>query len=244
MNNEAIKIDDFLSGSMSETDLESFLVEMETSPTLNSEISLHQEINSAISDLNAFKLKDSLNQIFEENSSSPKVISLFSKNKLFSVAATIAVLCIVGGSIFWNSFNSSNTLYQQYFDSTTAYLQVRSENNFSTSDSNVLAGFKLMEAKEFNQAIEVFQKSPNNLMGQLYQGISYMEINKSEKAAIAFQKIISDNDNLFLDQAEWFLALTYIKMGKKSKAVKQLKTLSLNRGPYQNKAIELISKLR
>jgi TolA-binding protein len=51
-----------------------------------------------------------------------------------------------------------------------------------------------------------------------YCGISNIEIKNFPKAAQMFESIIQDNENLYVENAEWYLGLTYLAEGQVEKA--------------------------
>ena len=77
----------------------------------------------------------------------------------------------------------------------------------------------------------------------LYAGISLMETNNFSEAKKSFQTIINNNDIYYIQQAEWYLGLCYLKAGKTKKAKKQFRKIVSCQGFYENKAKEILNKL-
>ena len=58
---------------------------------------------------------------------------------------------------------------------------------------------------------KVIGSNPKDMRSTLLYGIANFENKKYPEAKRSFGNVIADNDNLFIDQAEWYLALCYIK---------------------------------
>jgi len=94
--------------------------------------------------------------------------------------------------------------------------------------------------EDFEQAIITFSKEPENIIGILYTGFSYMKTNEYAKAEAQFLSIIQMNDNLFVDQAEWNLGLCYLVSGKEIEATKIFSKIAEGTTVYNSKASKLL----
>jgi hypothetical protein len=56
--------------------------------------------------------------------------------------------------------------------------------------------------------------------------------------------VISDNNNLFIETAKWYLALCYVKTDEREKAIQHLEAIKSEGGIYKNDAKKIIRKLR
>jgi tetratricopeptide (TPR) repeat protein len=90
----------------------------------------------------------------------------------------------------------------------------------------------------------MFDMEPGNLLGKLYSGISYMELNDFEKAMGYFNFIIQHKDNLFIDQSEWYLSLCYLKTNRMEEASRLLDKIANERGVFKTKAQMLLNELK
>ena len=55
--------------------------------------------------------------------------------------------------------------------------------------------------------------------------------------------IIEDNDNLFVDQAEWYLGLCYLKLNDTEKAIIQFSKISQSNSTYKIRSEEIIKNI-
>jgi tetratricopeptide (TPR) repeat protein len=102
---------------------------------------------------------------------------------------------------------------------------------------------QLYEMQQFGAAIEMFNMVPDNLLGKLYGGIALMELGSYEKAIENFKSIIEHNDNLFIDQAEWYMSLSYIKTNRIEDAKKILLNIVKENTKYKNESLSLLKDL-
>jgi len=71
-----------------------------------------------------------------------------------------------------------------------------------------------------------------------------MEKSDFEKAIVSFQKVISEKDNLFTEQAEWYTALSLLKTNEKKNAYAILNQIVDYKGYYSKNAKGLLKKLK
>ncbi len=107
----------------------------------------------------------------------------------------------------------------------------------------MLDGMQLYELHNYDAAIEMFEKSPNNLMGKLYAGLSLMELGEYDEAIGKFQYIVDHNDNLFIDQAAWYQSLCYLKTGNREVAAKGFKSIAADNGVYKTKSQKILKEM-
>jgi thioredoxin-like negative regulator of GroEL len=70
-----------------------------------------------------------------------------------------------------------------------------------------------------------------------------MEVEKYQKATHSFQTIITDNNNLFIEQAEWYLAMCYLKTEDNTKAKEMLDQLIKKESYYKEMAKKIKNEL-
>jgi thioredoxin-like negative regulator of GroEL len=91
---------------------------------------------------------------------------------------------------------------------------------------------------------KVLESRPNDMQTVLLQGVSNFEEKKYPEAKQSFGRVIDDKNNLYIDQAQWYLALCYINTNEKEKAQRLLTLISKEGGIYRNDAKKIIRKLK
>ena len=104
------------------------------------------------------------------------------------------------------------------------------------------------DALDFFGAIEIYEqilgKEPGDMESNLYSGISYLETEQYSKAENRFGSIIDHNDNLFIEQAEWYLGFCYLHTGKNLEARSHFKEISKSESSFNKKAKKIMRSIK
>jgi len=236
------KFEKYLKGELEESELWEFKKQLEIDSSLAKEFRLYKRVNDAIEQPDKIQLFETLRDIHNQNQqkSGKKIFQL--PTRWVAIAASIVILLTVGISLIWMQSGLNNSeLYQQYFAPETAAFNFRS--SMTSLEQPVLQGMQFYELHDYDAALEMFDKAPNNLMGKLYGGLSLMELGEFDKALNKFDYIIQHNDNLFIDQAEWYLGLCYLRTGKQKQAVETFEKIAEQRGVYKTKAQKILHEI-
>ncbi|CAM1350005.1 tetratricopeptide repeat protein [Tenacibaculum halocynthiae] len=181
------------------------------------------------------KMKASLQEL-EYNKYSKKR----NRSYLF-VAASIAVLIsFIGYSLIVNQKTSTDDLYAEYFESYRNVIQpitrgVESKNNSTKA-------FEAYEKGNYKKAstllIKAYSEDKNNAY-LLYQGISFLQLNNSDKAIEVLNKQLEITDK-FNIKTHWYLALAYLKNNEVIKAKKSLEKVLDSSGDYKKQEAKSI----
>lgn len=176
-----------------------------------------------------------------------KVKPFFRKGYIYAIAASIAVIIGVFG-VTRLFYNSSLTNYDEIF---SQYYKTY-QNDFSTrSDqvvvNNLYLAFQAYESHDFEKAVELFSKvteaDESMLMAYFYKGIASIEIGNFSAAVESFNKVIKNPANPYYPQAQWYCALTWLKLNNSENAIQHLTWLVNNDRFYGLKAKELMLKI-
>jgi tetratricopeptide (TPR) repeat protein len=78
-----------------------------------------------------------------------------------------------------------------------------------------------------------------------YYGISNIETKNYDNSIKAFTTIINQNDNLYIEHAEWYLGLCYLKNNQKDKAIDQFVVVASNPDNFhRQEAKNILEKLQ
>ena len=162
--------------------------------------------------------EDLKSTLIEIESRSQKSSMLMLIPKKWMVAASLLILTSLGiWGVQSTYFPSNEAIYANYFEPSRNTVQpiVRGE-NLNTIEYRAFVAY---EAQNYHKAINLFNsvQNPNEAYINFYIGISYLAINKPEEA-IEVLKPISKQTKLegqqegFNKKAQWYLALTYVKI--------------------------------
>jgi tetratricopeptide (TPR) repeat protein len=239
--NKDNQIDRYVTGKLEDAELWEFQHEMENDPKLAEEVKLRAEIYRALTDTQKIKLRENLKALRKENKSGLRFLQSW---KVRAIAASIAVLLLVGAGFTTSIFRTTDNqdLYAAYFNPESSLLSVRSG---SASDNTSLnLGMLSYDQGQYDESIEIFKSIPDNIVARLYCGLAYMNV-KNYKAAIdEFNHVLSHGDNLFTDQAEWNIGLSYLADNKIDEAKKTFASIAGEKGAYQQRASDLLKELK
>ena len=102
--------------------------------------------------------------------------------------------------------------------------------------------------KEYESALNLLQEvisiDKNNTVGHFYSGASLQELGKFTNAIKEYQVVVNEKDNLFIEQAQWYIGLCYLQTKEDKKAIKQFKKIAESQGFYQQKAEAILRKIK
>jgi hypothetical protein len=247
---EIKRIDDYLLEYLNETDRLEFDSLMEENIKLKNETILYAEINDAIRETDVLKLRATLSEIAEENKQSTKIRKFIPDNiqnkhlRYVGVAASAAAIISAGFFTLTQEKNTSESIFKQAYHPYEAIGLIRSAPISSPS----FKGIDLYNERKYDAAIAQFdivlKENNEHPMCNFYTGLCYMEKSNFEKAIISFQKVITEKDNLFTEQAEWYTALSLLKTNEKKNAYAILNQIVEYKGYYSKNAKELLKKLK
>jgi tetratricopeptide (TPR) repeat protein len=88
---------------------------------------------------------------------------------------------------------------------------------------------------EYDKALVLYDKAINDkdekFVFQFYKASTLQNLEKYEEAIPEYADVISHGDNMFVEEAEWFRALCYFKLGETVEAKNQLMAI-INRNGY------------
>jgi tetratricopeptide (TPR) repeat protein len=140
---------------------------------------------------------------------------------------------------------SNSDLFMKYMKPYELVLTNRSIDNDATKLLMSKAEAAYLNG-DFEEAIgwfnEVLEISSDKVEADFYKGISNMELSKYVDASKSFTKVIEHNDNLFIQQAEWYLAGCLLAMDETERARRQLAMIASSANHYYKKDAARILK--
>lgn len=239
-------IEQFLADEMTPAERAAFKMELLTNQDLAEELNLSECINSAILRDDIIELR---RKLIAASKANQKVKSGFpairmNTRKWWYAAASVLVLCVLGTMLYLQAGRniSNDALFSEYYKSENFVDQTR-------SDENIIEAVIRFQQKDFDKASRLFRgildKDNSNIAVWFYYGISSIETNKYENSINAFTTIINHKDNLYVEHAEWFIALCYLKNNHISKATEKFELVASNPDNFhRQEAISILEKLQ
>jgi hypothetical protein len=243
-------IEDFIDGILAEDLLEEFNAELKENTDLMAEVSLREHINRAIGEKEIMSLRERLAEARKDADKKEVKSIIMPQFDLHSTrfwrnsVAMIIVLVGLAG-ILNTSMQSVDKTYNKYFDTPSW----ASERSVSSSSLDAIQTAQLyFQQDEFQKVIDVLS-NVNTLeneafVKQFYLGLSYQNLNDYGKAIKEYDGVIQHGNNLFVEEAEWYKALCYLKENKKREAKDGLLAVIDRKGHYEKDAKAILRKLR
>jgi tetratricopeptide (TPR) repeat protein len=104
------------------------------------------------------------------------------------------------------------------------------------------------ENQDYEKASLLFQQilnsRPDMMASHLYSGIAFLELKKYPQAEQSFNTVIAQNDNLYIERAEWYLGMIYLLNGETDKARMQFQKIKQSDGYFRDEAAKILRKIR
>jgi len=242
-------IQKYLDHDLSEKEMTRFEQDLDASPELQADLSLFREIDEAVSDTEVLDFRAQLRDMRKdahENEQSKKRVIRFNRPWQYAASAAVALILAIGLATILDRPLSSKDLFRKYYKPYEVALINRSTNG--DLDLVLRRALQLYQEENFNEAVTYFEevlKSGNGTPAtDLYTGISYLEIERYKEAGQSFNRVIAQNDNLYMEQAEWYLGFCFLATNETDRARRQFARIASSNSYYRDEAEKILTKLR
>jgi tetratricopeptide (TPR) repeat protein len=239
-------IEQYLANEMATSERAAFEKELRSNPDLAEELRLSQSIDAALVRDDIIDLRQKLITVINAGrvvKEEVPVVQMYAR-KWWYAAASMLVLCAVAATLYLQIPRtvSNDSLFTQYYNSENIVDQTR-------GDQNIVEAVIKFQQKDFASASVLFKsildKDNSNIAVWFYYGISNIETKNYDNSIKAFNTIIKQNDNLYIEHAEWFLGLCYLKNNQKDKAIDQFVVVASNPDNFhRQEAKNILEKLQ
>lgn len=241
-------IEDFIDGILEGEALAEFNSELNDNTDLIAEVKLRNQINESIAEFDIFNLRKELTAA-KESADIKKINMIIPETKSEkwkflrrSVAVMVILLGIAG--VLRNSFVSTENTYEHYFV-TPAWSPERSVSNEITLLQKANIAYVNAEyAKVVKILGELSSTGNESAVFDFYKAASFQEMNKYNEAILEYTRVINQGDNLFIEEAEWYRSLCYLKLKNYEKSRTELLAVIERKGHYQNDAKAIMRRLK
>jgi tetratricopeptide (TPR) repeat protein len=238
-------IENWLGGNADRSVQDWLVNEMKNDPALEREVTLRRKTDEILADREMINLRHKLTAIEMRKRSSGITRRTIVKTTRY--AAAVALVAILSSALYLTlrPGSSPDQLYSSYYSRYEAPGAVRSAVSPGNSlMENAIASYA---AREYDKAIvyleQVINTGQDDMESVFMHGMANMEVKNYPVASGSFSKVIEHNDNLYLEDAAWYLGLCYMMTDNKDKAIRQFSTIANSRSRYSKKAAKLVRKL-
>lgn len=251
-------IDRYIRYELSKEEYIRFEELMNSEPDFAKQVKLAEHISISIERLNEEKaLKEMLDLADEEKITLKPPMHAASKHKApyvkhfisFSAVAVVILLLLYIG---FGPKYSSEQLFEEHY-AALPYEEIPSRGDYIFTNKqakDIEKAFLLYDNKKYQEASDSFNKAINQINIEeipenvtFYAAISEIEIQQIANAKTKL-KYLSENGELFLYDAKWYLALIYLQEKNRKESLNLLIELAEVENLYQNNSIELIAQLQ
>ena len=236
-------IEQYVQGQLEGAELLAFEQKLATDNALKEEVGLFREVSIAIADPVLDSIEKNISEIegdfFKTDyPAEGKRVKLQSRRWWMAVAA-ISVL-LLGALFLFRLFNPTyEKLYAQYADHDFSFTERGNPNLINRIE-------QLLDAGQYKTALllieSYLQTNPNETDLILAKGICHCELGEDYQKAITTFSSLPEINPIYINEANWYLALTYLKMKEKDECLACLKKIPESSN-YFGSSQELIRQL-
>lgn len=240
---EFIRLEEFIDGNLHEEEFQRILTQQNLDPEFANEITLREEVNDALRDKSFMDFRQLLQSQMDQSASRNQIIHKEILKNWHLAAASFVLILVAGGLwyILSNKPYSTERLVSKYYKPAHPILQVRSVE--LSSDDALKEAFSYYQQNDFANALKYFTTLDNQITAKFYSGVCYIELEQFDRALKSFEYVTNDKDNLFVEQAEWYIGLIYLMNNQKAQAIEQFNKISGSESYYSNQAEEILKYL-
>lgn len=249
---DLLLIEEYLDGNLEAKALEKFEARLKTEPLLAKQLDISKEVNQQLRAIHKNLKKEEWKSILkkEDKTQTPdktqKVVGIRRILYVAASAAVIALLFTVAMNYFSSPTLSSPELAMQYWE--------KSDSFFSTYLERGDAG--PLVSKHLSDAFNAYDKgnyrgaiaSINKLQVisqdvQLLRAACFFKTDENNLAINLLLPLINDPKSIVRDEAEWYLALVYLKTDQTEKAKNILNNIISKKSWNHKKAKEILKEI-
>jgi tetratricopeptide (TPR) repeat protein len=232
---------------MNEAEKQWFLKEIEGNESLSNEISLRKRTDEILKNQKVMSLRNKLSEIERQRNKVMKPVKDSKKTTYVRYAAVFAGLILIGSiTLFSGKTLNSEKIMKRYYKVYEPPTNQRSAQ--SGTDADFTQALEFYNTHEYDKAAILFNKvlenKPNDMQTILLRGVANFEVKRYPEAKQSFVKVIDNKDNMYIDQAQWYLALCYLNTNDTEKAKQLFEIIGKEDGIYRNDAKKIIRGLK
>lgn len=242
------QIEEFISGTLEGEELEMFQAELNENTDLKAEVALRRNVDNAIGEKEILELRNQLKNVQHEVKNK-EIKSLIPNTKVqqmnwWRAGVAVAVVLFAMAGIFKNDFGNLNQTYEKFYQQPEWAPQrsLTADVGFLQQANNYFVG------GEYEKALLLYDKAikehQEKFVFQFYKAASLQNLGRFEDAIPEFSKVIEHGDNMFVEEAEWYRALCYIKLERKDAAKEHLLAIVNRNGYFAKDAKAILRKTR
>jgi tetratricopeptide (TPR) repeat protein len=239
-------IERYNAGEMNDSEKIWFLKEMDGNEKLRREVLLRRKAEDVLKNNNVIQLRNKLSGI-EKQRAAAITIKKLEKSGFIRNVAVIAGLIVIGGTLLITRQNiTTDEMLDKYYKPYEVASVSRSVSPGINPDYKL--AIEYFDVHDYGTAAIYFSKvlstDPKYIESTMLYGVSRFEEKNYPEAEKSFSIITNDNNNLYLEDAQWYLSLCYLKTNQIDKASGQLALIKNSESIYSKEAGKILRSLK
>jgi tetratricopeptide (TPR) repeat protein len=239
-------IERYNAGEMDIAEKQWFQRELEENINLREEVKLRAKTEMVLQDYASLKLRNKLRVIEKQRAE-----AVPSKNRRrqtpIRYAAAVTVLILLGSLLLFRGKNlTADEIIDRFYSPYEGIAPSRSAESIANDDYKTALDYYnihdyITAALFFSKVLE---ENPGDMESAMLYGVSNFEEKNYPVAEQSFTDVVVNNDNYYIEDAQWYLALCYIQTDEKAKAVEQLTMIRNSGSIYSKDARKVLRSIR
>ena len=239
-------IERYLEEKMQPSEKRWFEKELEGNLWLRNELELRRKAESIASNFDAIQLRKKLMDAEARHRNETKIERAVRKVPSNYAAVFLglivisALLILQGNSLNINDFTAK--ALENYEISTN------SRAGSILTPAELIPGMEHYNDGRFKEAIFLFSSIPGEssciVQSRFLTGLSSMQINDYSAAVKSFEQVVANNDNIFMEEARYYLALSYYNEEEYDNSRQTLEGIINSQSRFKKEAKKLIRKIK
>lgn len=238
-------IERYLDNKMQSSEKRWFEKEMEGNLWLRKELELRRKANEIASNFDAVNLRARL-QKAEQVHRNSSVIDKAVKKVPVNYAAIFLGLIIISTLLILTGNRLDLKSYTgDMVDNYKALNIHRSGDNIAPEQLTL--GMELYRSGNYTEAIEQFQYLINEgqslIQSNFLNGMAMMQVEEYREAISSFDVVVAHNDNMFLEDASYYLGLCYMNIEESERARTIMEGIISSKSRYKKEAKKILKSI-
>jgi len=239
-------IERYNAGEMDDAEKLWFQRELEENSNLRDEVRLRARTDMVLDSYASIQLRNKLRSIEKQRAE-----AIPSKNRRrqspIRYAAVITIFILLGSLLLFSGKNlTAEEILDKFYIPYEGIAASRSSE--SITNDNYKTALDYYNIHDYNTAAMFFSKvleeNPGDMESTMLYGVSNFEEKNYPVAEQSFASVVVNNDNFYIEDAQWYLALCYIQTNEQAKAIDQLTMIRDSESIYRKDARKILRKMR
>jgi tetratricopeptide (TPR) repeat protein len=232
----------YLEGKMQSAEKKWFEAEMEGNPGLKKELELRKKISGHLENQEAIAFRQSLMNAEARHRKARAQRKAATKHVVQYAAVFAGLVIIATLSLFTLRNNGDADIASKY---SPEYVPLTvSRTSSAMIDEAYSMATEYYNRGNYAEAIKWFNRIVDtDMQVEFLKGSSHMQINQYSEAIGSFSKVVKDNDNLFVEDARFYLAICYLQTDDQERSKELLEAIAGSENRHSKDAKKLLKRI-